>query len=83
MPFSETVTKRDFRKKIQSTEAYTNNATLRSGFFLQTRSVTVFPGFTEMVQVTQSVQIRPLTMHVEIQWFFRCTHDQEILTWKP
>ena len=33
MPFVGTVTERDFRKKIQSTETFTNGATLCSGFF--------------------------------------------------
>ena len=33
MPFFGTVTECDFREKIQSTETYTNDATLRSGFF--------------------------------------------------
>ena len=33
MPFFGTITERDFREKIQSTETYTNDATLRSGFF--------------------------------------------------
>ena len=36
-----TVIARDFRRKIHSTERYTNNATLCSGFFRKTRSVTV------------------------------------------
>ena len=35
MPFFGTVTERDFRKKIQSTETYTNGTTLRFGFFPQ------------------------------------------------
>ena len=30
MSFFGTITERDFREKIQSTETYTNNATLRS-----------------------------------------------------
>ena len=33
MSFFGTVTERVFREKIQSTEKYTNDATLRSGFF--------------------------------------------------
>ena len=32
MPFFGAITQRHIRKKIQSTEAYTNDATLRSGF---------------------------------------------------
>ena len=35
MPFFGTVTERAFREKIQSTGTYTNDATLRSGFFPQ------------------------------------------------
>ena len=42
MLFFGTVTERDFRKKIQSTETYTNDATLRSGiFFWKTRSAKI------------------------------------------
>ena len=33
MPFFGTVTERDFRKKFQSTETYTNDAMLRLEFF--------------------------------------------------
>ena len=42
MPFLGTVTERDCRKRIQSTETSANDASLRSGFFFRkTRSVTV------------------------------------------
>ena len=45
MPFFGTVTERDFRKKIQSTETYTNDATLRSGFFFPENTFDDGPAF--------------------------------------
>ena len=44
MPFFGTVTERDFRENIKSTETYTDDATLRS-VFRQTRSVARFGFF--------------------------------------
>ena len=41
MPLFGTVTEHDFRENIQSTERYTNDAAMRSEFFLETRLVTV------------------------------------------
>ena len=45
MPFFGTVTERDFRKKIQSKETYTNDATLRSGYFLPRNALGDGPAF--------------------------------------
>ena len=53
MPFFGTVTERAFRKKIQTTGTYTNDATLRSGLFSakrarrRSRVLDFFPGFTD------------------------------------